>query len=67
MMTVTRFRLGELDEITLAELPLQLRDLQPHRVQLKDIDWLQMQEAQFPLGRPTTVLPIRQVTPRRAE
>ena len=64
-MAVTRFRLGELTEINLGDLPMQVRDVQPHRARLGDLDWLQMQEAQIPLGRKTTIVPRAQITPER--
>jgi hypothetical protein len=64
-MAVTRFRLGELTEIHLGDLPMQVRDVQPHRAHLGELDWLQMQEAQISLGRKTTVVPHTQITPGR--
>jgi hypothetical protein len=50
MMEVRRFRLSELDQITMAAVEARVSGLQPHRITLGELGWLRIEEALWPLG-----------------
>lgn len=60
-MEVRKFRLCELDAVGVDSVNAPLKDLQPHRVRLAQLDWLELREALWPLGFLRPPLPVTRI------